>query len=156
MRWASAQAVAAIHDRQLAERGGLTGVRDLGAVESALGDPKIWPLPRWGIARNHGLPTATNGCLGRSSAISPTTATLYITSQPMRSGRSRLSRGAGEGGSATRDAPERVTGSATRLTAREAFGTKVADLGSQDAAAQLDWRPTPPSAALAALTGETA
>ena len=66
-RWVSAQVVAAIHDRQLAEHGGLTGVRDPGAVESALarpenlaayGNPDAADLAAayaWGIARNHGF-----------------------------------------------------------------------------------------------------
>ena len=39
-RWVSAQVVAAIHDRQLAEHGGLAGVRDPGAIESALARPE--------------------------------------------------------------------------------------------------------------------
>jgi len=30
----------AIHDRQIAEHGGLDGVRDLGAIESALARPR--------------------------------------------------------------------------------------------------------------------
>ena len=57
----------AVHDRQLAEHGGLDGVRDLGAVESALarprnlaayGDPDAAALAAsyaFGFARNHGF-----------------------------------------------------------------------------------------------------
>ncbi len=64
-RWVSASAALAIHDRQLAEHGGPSGVRDAGAFESALARP----VNRWaygeddlfalaaayafGIARNH-------------------------------------------------------------------------------------------------------
>lgn len=64
-RWLSEQAALAIHDRQLAEHGGPVGVRDAGALESALARP----VNRWaygeddlfalaaayafGIARNH-------------------------------------------------------------------------------------------------------
>ncbi len=63
--WLEAAEAMAIHDRQLAEHGGGTGVRDAGMLESALGRP----INRWaygeddrcalaaayafGIARNH-------------------------------------------------------------------------------------------------------
>ncbi len=63
--WLDATDALAIHDRQLAEHGGGTGVRDLGLLESALGRP----INRWaygeqdvatlaaayafGVARNH-------------------------------------------------------------------------------------------------------
>jgi death-on-curing protein len=63
--WLTTELVLAIHDRQLREFGGPSGVRDPGALESALGRPKN----RWayeggdfarlaaaygfGIARNH-------------------------------------------------------------------------------------------------------
>lgn len=63
--WLDADDALAIHDRQLAEHGGGTGVRDRGMLESALGRP----VNRWaygeddpaalaaayafGIARNH-------------------------------------------------------------------------------------------------------
>lgn len=63
--WLDADLAAAIHDRQLAEHGGPTGVRDAGALESAL----VRPQNKWeygeddlcalaaayafGIARNH-------------------------------------------------------------------------------------------------------
>jgi len=61
------QVVFAIHDRQIAEHGGLGGVRDAGAVESALarppqlaayGDPDISALAAayaFGFARNQGF-----------------------------------------------------------------------------------------------------
>lgn len=64
-RWLSQQAALAVHDRQLAEHGGPSGVRDAGALDSALARP----INRWsygeddpcslaaacafGIARNH-------------------------------------------------------------------------------------------------------
>lgn len=38
-RWVSANIVYAVHDRQIAEHGGLDGVRDPGALESALARP---------------------------------------------------------------------------------------------------------------------
>jgi death on curing protein len=66
-RWVSVEVTYAIHDRQLAEHGGLDGVRDSGAVESALakpqnlaayGKPDVADLAAayaFGIARNHGF-----------------------------------------------------------------------------------------------------
>jgi death on curing protein len=68
-RWVNAEVVFAIHDRQLAEHGGLDGVRDKGAVESALSRPQnlvtyTEPEPdaaalaaayAFGLARNHGF-----------------------------------------------------------------------------------------------------
>jgi len=66
-RWISAQVVHAVHDRQLAQHGGLAGIRDAGAVESALarpqnlaayGEPDACDLAAayaWGLARNHGF-----------------------------------------------------------------------------------------------------
>lgn len=66
-RWVGADVAFAIHDRQLAEHGGLDGVRDRGAVESALarpqnlaayGTPDVADLAAayaYGIARNHGF-----------------------------------------------------------------------------------------------------
>jgi death-on-curing protein len=66
-RWVGLAAVHAIHDRQLAEHGGLPGVRDLGAIESALarpqnlaayGEPDAADLTAayaYGLARNHGF-----------------------------------------------------------------------------------------------------
>ena len=66
-RWVDAAVVHAIHDRQLAEHGGLSGVRDAGAVESALARPQnlvAYGAPdaadlaaayAYGLARNHGF-----------------------------------------------------------------------------------------------------
>ena len=66
-RWVNATVVQAIHDRQLAEHGGLSGIRDQGAVASALARPEN--LAAYGeldaaalaaayvfsLARNHGF-----------------------------------------------------------------------------------------------------
>lgn len=66
-RWVGLAVVHAIHDRQLAEHGGLPGVRDLGAIESALARPQhlaAYGAPdaadlaasyAYGLARNHGF-----------------------------------------------------------------------------------------------------
>src|SRR5688572_28734732 len=63
-RWVEADVAFAIHDRQLAEHGGLDGVRDRGAVESALArpqNPAAYGAPdaaaayAYGLARNHGF-----------------------------------------------------------------------------------------------------
>ncbi len=66
-RWVSAQVVHAVHDRQLAQHGGLAGIRDVGAVESALarpqnlaayGEPDACDLAAayaYGLTRNHGF-----------------------------------------------------------------------------------------------------
>lgn len=66
-RWVSLNTVLAIHDRQIAEHGGLGGVRDLGLVESALarpenldayGEPDAADLAAaylFGLANNHGF-----------------------------------------------------------------------------------------------------
>ncbi len=66
-RWIAAVTIQAIHDRQLADHGGLDGVRDAGAIESALahprnlanyGDPDAADLAAayaFGLARNHGF-----------------------------------------------------------------------------------------------------
>lgn len=65
--WVLMEAVKAIHNRQLAEHGGGTGVRDLGLLESALAKPQNLYLYKkeeasfpnlaasyaFGIARNH-------------------------------------------------------------------------------------------------------
>lgn len=63
--WIEIELVHAIHDRQLAEHGGLIGVRDAGALESALARPQNrWSFGEgdpcalaaayaFGIARNH-------------------------------------------------------------------------------------------------------
>ena len=59
--------VQALHDRQLAEHGGLPGVRDVGALESALARPvnlaayeepdagALAAAYAFGLARNHGF-----------------------------------------------------------------------------------------------------
>ena len=66
-RWVPLNVVLAIHDRQIAEHGGLGGVRDLGLVESALarpvnldayGEPDAADLAAaylFGLANNHGF-----------------------------------------------------------------------------------------------------
>ncbi|MEQ9152850.1 MAG: type II toxin-antitoxin system death-on-curing family toxin [Parvibaculum sp.] len=66
-RWVSPKTVYAVHDRQLAEHGGLDGIRDQGAVESALARPQnlaVYDDPdaaalaaayAYGLARNHGF-----------------------------------------------------------------------------------------------------
>ncbi|NMW32196.1 type II toxin-antitoxin system death-on-curing family toxin [Altererythrobacter sp. RZ02] len=63
--WLSLDIAMAVHDRQLSEHGGPTGVRDQGALESALGRPvNQWTYGEddlcalaaayaFGIARNH-------------------------------------------------------------------------------------------------------
>ena len=66
--WILDEAVLAIHDEQLAEHGGLSAIRDLGAVESALARPRnlacyeqcedlarLAAAYAYGIARNHGF-----------------------------------------------------------------------------------------------------
>jgi death-on-curing protein len=66
-RWVALEVVYAIHDRQLSEHGGSQGVRDQGAIESALarpqnlaayGEPDVAALGAayaFGLARNHGF-----------------------------------------------------------------------------------------------------
>jgi death-on-curing protein len=66
-RWVGLDLVLAVHDRQLSEHGGLSGVRDLAAVESALGRPRnllgygtpdaadLAAAYAYGLARNHGF-----------------------------------------------------------------------------------------------------
>jgi death-on-curing protein len=66
-RWVGVDVAFAVHDRQLAEHGGLDGVRDRGAVEPALerpanrvayGEPDAAELAAtyaYGLARNHGF-----------------------------------------------------------------------------------------------------
>lgn len=63
--WIEIYVVQAVHDRQLAEHGGLSGVRDQGGLESALARPQnlaVYGEPdgvalaaayAFGIARNH-------------------------------------------------------------------------------------------------------
>ncbi|MEA2776173.1 MAG: death on curing protein [Acetobacteraceae bacterium] len=66
-RWIDPMVVQAVHDSQLAEHGGMEGVRDQGLIESALarprnlapyGDPDAAELAAayaYGIAKNHGF-----------------------------------------------------------------------------------------------------
>ena len=66
-RWVAPEVVYAIHDRQISEHGGPTGVRDFGAVESALararnlaayGEPDAAALAAayaFGLAQNRGF-----------------------------------------------------------------------------------------------------
>lgn len=66
-RWVAKDVVLAIHDRQIAEHGGTSGIRDVGLVDSALarpqnldayGQPDIADLAAayaYGIAKNHGF-----------------------------------------------------------------------------------------------------
>jgi death-on-curing protein len=66
--WILDELVLAVHDEQLAEHGGLPGIRDLGAVQSALARPRnltsyekcddiaqLAAAYAYGIARNHGF-----------------------------------------------------------------------------------------------------
>ena len=64
--WVLDEVVLAVHDEQLAEHGGLPGIRDMGAVKSALARPRnlaryedCEDLARlaaaYAIARNHGF-----------------------------------------------------------------------------------------------------
>ncbi len=66
--WVLDEVVLAVHDEQLARHGGLAGIRDLGAVESALARPRnlfeyencddvarLAAAYAFGIARNHGF-----------------------------------------------------------------------------------------------------
>ena len=66
--WVLDEVVVALHDEQLAAHGGLAGVRDRGAVESALARPRnlaayeacddvarLAAAYAYGIARNHGF-----------------------------------------------------------------------------------------------------
>ena len=64
-RWVRLDTVLAVHDRQIAQHGGLDGLRDRGALESTLhrpqhlaeyGQPDVAGLAAalcWGLARNH-------------------------------------------------------------------------------------------------------
>jgi death-on-curing protein len=66
-RWVTAEVLHAIHDRQIAEHGGPDGVRDNGAIESALARPRnlaaygkpdaadLAAAYAYGLARNHGF-----------------------------------------------------------------------------------------------------
>ncbi len=66
-RWLSTDVIYAIHDRQLAEHGGREGLRDAGAIASALARPQNRAVYRqsdladlaaayaYGLAKNHGF-----------------------------------------------------------------------------------------------------
>lgn len=66
-RWVLLETVLAIHDRQIAEHGGLPGVRDLGLVRGALARPQnliryaspgvneLAAAYAWGLIRDHGF-----------------------------------------------------------------------------------------------------
>jgi death-on-curing protein len=67
-RWIELDVLYAIHDRQLAEHGGLSGVRDRGLIESAMGRPRnlaayesepdaatLAAAYAYGLVRNHGF-----------------------------------------------------------------------------------------------------
>jgi death-on-curing protein len=66
-RWVGLDVTCSIHDRQLAEHGGPSGIRDQAAIESALARPKnlaAYGKPdaaasaacyAYGLARNHGV-----------------------------------------------------------------------------------------------------
>lgn len=66
-RWVELSVVLAIHEQQISEHGGSLGIRDLGAIESALGRPKnlllynnpdIFDLAAaygFGLSQNHGF-----------------------------------------------------------------------------------------------------
>lgn len=64
-RFLSVEVALAVHDRQLAEHGGLSGIRDIGLLESAMGRPlnklaygetdlcALAAAYAFGVARNH-------------------------------------------------------------------------------------------------------
>ena len=66
-RWIALPVVLAIHDRQISEHGGASGIRDSGIVESALARPmnlaaysnpdaaKLTAAYAFGLAQNHGF-----------------------------------------------------------------------------------------------------
>lgn len=66
-RWVGLDVTCSIHDRQLAEHGGPSGIRDQAAIESALAHPKnlaaygkpdaaaLAACYAYGLARNHGF-----------------------------------------------------------------------------------------------------
>ncbi|MCP4023150.1 MAG: type II toxin-antitoxin system death-on-curing family toxin [Desulfobacteraceae bacterium] len=65
--WIELETVLAIHDMQIEEHGGATGIRDIGLIESALGRPKnlleydkpgvveLAAAYGFGLAKNHGF-----------------------------------------------------------------------------------------------------
>ena len=66
-RWVEQSVVFAVHDRQLAEHGGMDGIRDRGMIESALARPLnlasygnpdaagVAAAYAYGLAKNHGF-----------------------------------------------------------------------------------------------------
>ena len=66
-RWVSLPLVLAVHERQITEHGGIDGIRDQGAIESALARPvhrasygdsdaaELAASYLFGLARNHGF-----------------------------------------------------------------------------------------------------
>lgn len=66
-KWVEREVTIAIHDYQIAEHGGMPGIRDVGLIESALERPKnlaahespdVFDLAAqygWGLSRNHGF-----------------------------------------------------------------------------------------------------
>ena len=60
-RWVQRSVVLAIHDRQLAEHGGSDGIRDPGAIESALARPVN--LANYG---DHDIAELAESCAGRA------------------------------------------------------------------------------------------
>lgn len=67
-RWVALDVLYAVHDRQIAEHGGLSGIRDAGAIEPAMARPRnlaayggkpdaaaLAAAYAYGLARNHGF-----------------------------------------------------------------------------------------------------
>lgn len=82
-RWVRPDVVFAIHDRQIAEHGGSDGIRDLGAIESALSRPQI--LAYYGDPDAAGLAAAyafgllkNHGFVDGNKRISWVTARLFL------------------------------------------------------------------------------
>ena len=82
-RWVSLEVVLAIHGRQIAEHGGVDGIRDLGLIESALarpvnsvsyGDPDAASLA---AAYAHGL-VSNNGFVDGNKRVAWVTARLFL------------------------------------------------------------------------------
>lgn len=82
-RWVSLEVVLAIHGRQIAEHGGVDGIRDLGLIESALarpvnlvsyGDPDAASLA---AAYAHGL-VSNHGCVDGNKRVGWVTARLFL------------------------------------------------------------------------------
>jgi death-on-curing protein len=83
--WILDEVALAVHDEQLAEHGGLSGIRDLGAVQSALARPRnlasyedcddlaqLAAAYAYGIAKNHGFADGNK----RTALV---TADLFLT-----------------------------------------------------------------------------